>query len=125
MEDHRDDLSKAVYDDSLQRKYELGSDYQRLGLWFDADSMDQSSEEFDFNAILVYYDVWNSQDPSTKVTNLFGILFMNDMSEDSAGIGAGSFRSIVAHGENGASCPWQHRPQIGIAGGYTGSKAGG
>ena len=26
LEDHRDDLSKAVYDDSLQRKYELGSD---------------------------------------------------------------------------------------------------
>ena len=64
--------------------------------------MDQSSEEFDFNAILVYYDVWNSQDPSTKVTNLFGILFMNDMSEDSAGIGKWQNYEKLVNDENGA-----------------------
>ena len=102
LEDHKNDLSKAVYDDSLQRKYELGSDYQRLGLWFDSESIEQSSEEFEFNAILVYYDVWNSQDPSTKVTNLFGILFMNDMVEDSAGIGRWQNYEKLVNDKNGA-----------------------
>ena len=101
MEDHQDELSKALWDTG-NRKYEVNSALNRPHLWFDAEQMQPSSEQFYFNAILVYYDIWNTNDPSTKTTNLMGILFMNDMEEDSAGIGQWQNYEKLVQDENGA-----------------------
>lgn len=37
-----------------------------------------TTESFDFNTILVYYDVYDPNNPSDSETNLYGILFLND-----------------------------------------------
>ena len=44
-----------------------------------------STESFDFNAVLIYYDVYDASDPDTVLaTNLYGVLFLGDL-EVSAG----------------------------------------
>lgn len=101
LEDHQDELSKALWDTG-NRKYEVNSALNRPHLWFDAEQMQPSSDQFYFNAILVYYDIWNTNDSSTKTTNLMGILFMNDMEEDSAGIGQWQNYEKLVQDENGA-----------------------
>lgn len=101
LEDHQDELSKAVYDTD-NRKYEVNTALQRASLWFDAEIMEPSANQFYFNAILVYYDIWNMNDPSTKTTNLMGILFMNDMDENSAGVGEWQNYEKLVQDENGA-----------------------
>lgn len=37
-----------------------------------------TTESFEFNTILVYYDVYDPNNPSDSETNLYGILFLND-----------------------------------------------
>ena len=37
-----------------------------------------STTSFDFNAVLVYYDVYDPNNPQDYETNLYGILFLND-----------------------------------------------
>lgn len=37
-----------------------------------------STTSFDFNAVLVYYDVYDPNNPTDSETNLYGILFLND-----------------------------------------------
>ena len=36
------------------------------------------TESFDFNTVLVYYDVYDPNNPTDSQTNLYGILFLND-----------------------------------------------
>jgi len=36
------------------------------------------TESFDFNTVLVYYDVYDPNNPNDSETNLYGILFLND-----------------------------------------------
>lgn len=51
------------------------------------------AESFDFNAILVYYDTFDISNPDVVETNLFGILFLNDMEVFStSGAKVGSFK---------------------------------
>ena len=42
---------------------------------------------FEFNAVLVYYDVQDIANPSNTTTNLFGILFLNDALDNVSGGG--------------------------------------
>ncbi len=37
-----------------------------------------TTTSFDFNAVLVYYDVYDPNNPTDSETNLYGILFLND-----------------------------------------------
>lgn len=43
------------------------------------------SKSFDFNAILVYYDIFDANNPSDKATNLFGILVLDNVTPTSNG----------------------------------------
>jgi len=37
------------------------------------------SEDFEFNAVLIYYDVYDPADPTNSATNLYGVLFLDDV----------------------------------------------
>lgn len=72
-----DYAAKAIYDNEA-RKYEVATQEAMSGVYFDADT-ENTTNEFEFNCVLVYYDIWNTNDPNnTKCTNLMGVLFMND-----------------------------------------------
>lgn len=43
------------------------------------------SGSFDFNCVLIYYDVYNSSSPEDSATNLYGVLFLNDTDPISGG----------------------------------------
>jgi len=38
-----------------------------------------SAQTFDFNAVLVYYDLYDPANPSNSTTNLFGVLFLDNV----------------------------------------------
>lgn len=40
------------------------------------------ADNFEFNAVLVYYDIYDEANPSEKKTNLYGILFLDNMIEN-------------------------------------------
>lgn len=44
-----------------------------------------NSKAFNFNAVLLYYDVFDRNDPTNKTSNLFGVLFINPPEEQSIG----------------------------------------
>lgn len=44
------------------------------------------SQDFDFNAVLIYYDVYDPADPANSATNLYGVLFLDDVQEFGSGI---------------------------------------
>jgi len=37
------------------------------------------SEDFEFNAVLIYYDVYDPAEPNNSSTNLYGVLFLDDV----------------------------------------------
>lgn len=37
------------------------------------------AENFDFNAVLIYYDVYDPANPADSATNLYGVLFLDDV----------------------------------------------
>lgn len=41
------------------------------------------AEDFEFNAVLIYYDVYDPANPSDVATNLYGVLFLDDVNTDS------------------------------------------
>jgi hypothetical protein len=41
------------------------------------------AEDFEFNAVLVYYDVYDPANPNDVATNLYGVLFLDDVNTDS------------------------------------------
>ena len=43
--------------------------------------------DFEFNAILLYYDVYSASDPSKSATNIYGILVLDDYKNSAGGIG--------------------------------------
>ena len=43
------------------------------------------SKSFDFNAILVYYDIFDTSNPNDKATNLFGILVLDNVTPTTEG----------------------------------------
>jgi hypothetical protein len=45
-----------------------------------------SSSDFEFNAVLLYYDVYDPANPSDRATNLYGVLFLDDVNSSSGDI---------------------------------------
>lgn len=65
------------------------------------------SENFEFNAVLIYYDLYDPANPTDSVENLFGVLFLDNVETLSAGGGRipryQKFKSNAVTGENGIS----------------------
>lgn len=87
LEDHPTDNTKAIYDtDDL--KYDFSTQSTRTGIYFDKNKYPEPSdpkENFDFNAILLYYDIWSDLDKTKKVTNLYGVLFIDKFRDSGSG----------------------------------------
>lgn len=43
------------------------------------------SVTFDFNAVLVYYDIVSQSNPNDRATNLYGVLFLDDVQQSASG----------------------------------------
>lgn len=85
LEDYPQSNTKAIYD-TEDKKYDF-TQPNRLGVYWDEiqKSVDEKTKDFEFNAVLVYYDIWNRNDESTRKTNLYGILFLDKFSDTGAG----------------------------------------
>jgi hypothetical protein len=74
-----------------------------VGIDFDPDSYEQivsdssistieefnstaASEDFNFNCVLIYYDVYDPATPVDSATNLYGVLFLDDVQDSGANI---------------------------------------
>lgn len=73
--------AKAVYD-TATNKYDVSTDYNKLTIhWDDIEKHDtdvtQDNGNFEFNAILVYYDIFDKTNQTTASRNLYGILILN------------------------------------------------
>ena len=44
------------------------------------------SQDFDFNCVLIYYDVYDPANPEDSATNLYGVLFLDDVQTSGSGI---------------------------------------
>ena len=42
--------------------------------------------DFEFNTVLIYYDVYDPANPSTSATNLYGVLFLDDVNSEGGDI---------------------------------------
>ena len=79
LEDYINENNKAIYD-TTDRKYEVLDDINSSTLYFndfDNDETKINQGNFEFNAVLLWYDVWNGKDTTTKARNLHGILFLD------------------------------------------------
>lgn len=45
-----------------------------------------ASQDFEFNCVLVYYDVYDPANPVDSATNLYGVLFLDDVQTSGSGI---------------------------------------
>lgn len=52
------------------------------------------SGQFDFNAVLVYYDVFDAANPTDSATNLYGILFLEDVEPLGTEFGIPTFKKL-------------------------------
>lgn len=64
------DLARS-YSDNLTGEYRTFEDYNKS----------TAATDFNFNAILVYYDLEDLDNPSDSATNLFGILFLDKLKD--------------------------------------------
>lgn len=64
------DLANS-YSDNLDGKYKTFEDYNRS----------ESAGNFSFNAVLIYYDLIDDNKPTETTTNLFGVLFLNNVTD--------------------------------------------
>jgi len=66
-----------------------------------------AAQTFDFNAVLVYYDLYDPANPSNSTTNLFGVLFLDNVDLISTGGGyiprLTKYKPNSLTGENGNS----------------------
>ncbi len=78
-------LKNAIYDftgGSMTDEYDFSNAADRLVL--DLETQETVEEGFDYNAILIWYDVFDVSDPSVKTRKLGGILFVDDFIEQGA-----------------------------------------
>ena len=54
----------------------------------------EKANNFEFNAILLYYNTYNVNDPSDSVTNLYGVLFVDDFKLDGNNAKIGTLSKI-------------------------------
>lgn len=45
-----------------------------------------AAQDFEFNAVLIYYDVYDPANPIDSATNLYGVLFLDDVQDQGASI---------------------------------------
>lgn len=77
--------AKALYD-TVDKKYNLATDKDMLQIDWDTIEQDEYKQahynkgSFEFNAVLIYYDIWDKDNQETTIKrNLYGILFMDSM----------------------------------------------
>lgn len=74
--------AKAIYD-SVNKQYSLETDKDFLQLDWESLESDQylqnetDNGNFEFNAVLVYYDIWDGNNESTRQRNLYGVLVLD------------------------------------------------
>jgi len=52
------------------------------------------AQPFEFNAVLVYYDVYDANNPDDVATNLYGVLFLEDVEQQSTEYGIPRFKKF-------------------------------
>jgi hypothetical protein len=52
------------------------------------------AQPFEFNAVLVYYDVYDANNPEDVSTNLYGVLFLEDVEQQSTEFGIPRFKKF-------------------------------
>jgi hypothetical protein len=52
------------------------------------------AQPFEFNAVLVYYDVYDANNPTDVATNLYGVLFLDDVKQQSTEYGISRFKKF-------------------------------
>lgn len=80
--------AKAIYD-TTSKQYNITGDRDFLQIdWEDLASEDSNDKKnqgnFDFNAVLLYYDIQEDGDDSSMRRNLYGILVLDDMTSVSS-----------------------------------------
>lgn len=74
--------AKAVYD-TVDNKYNVNTDRDFLQIDWDDIESDEAAQtkwgqgNFEFNAVLLYYDIYDKTNPATKKRNLYGILVLD------------------------------------------------
>lgn len=78
--------AQAVYD-TADRKYNVNTEKDFLQIDWDDIESNESIEtkynqgSFDFNAVLVYYDIWDKTNPASRKRNLYGILLLDELEQ--------------------------------------------
>lgn len=79
---------KAIYD-TADRKFMVGEAVDNNVIyWDDIESNITDSYkkgDYEFNAIAVYYDIWNEKDKTSIARNLYGIFFIDDYEQGTGG----------------------------------------
>lgn len=70
------DLAKS-YSDNVSGQYKSFDDYNKS----------ENSKNFQYNAIMIYYDLIDTVDPTLNATNLYGVLFLNNVTDTLSGGG--------------------------------------
>ncbi len=84
------DNVKAIYDNTATKQYQVSGDLEDACVHFDdilGDTSRHKKGDFEFNAIALYYDIYDKNDATKKRTNLYGILFIEDFNNITAGVG--------------------------------------
>ena len=80
--------ARATYDNP-DNTYNVNTELDILGIdWSDIESeqakqLKYNKGNFEFNAILLYYDIWDANDPTTRKRNLYGILILDHFVQSS------------------------------------------
>lgn len=64
--------------------YQQATQTQSINSWHQFNTT-AGSVSFDFNAVLVYYDITSISNPNDKATNLYGVLFLDDVQSSTGG----------------------------------------
>ena len=76
----------AIYDDPEQNTYTIKEE-QSIGIDFDNIDNDElankSDNSFEFNTVLIYYDLIDQNNNEKVTTNLYGVLFLEEVSDAS------------------------------------------
>ena len=84
------DNAKAIYDNTTTKQYSVGNDLEDSKVYFSdilGDTTRHKKGDFEFNAIALYYDIYDKNDDTKKRTNLYGILIIEDYNSIVAGVG--------------------------------------
>lgn len=80
----------ALYDIVGDKTYQVDRDIDRMNLMLNSalsDSTKRNAGNFDFNAILLYYDMYSGANPEARQTNCYGLLLLEPFTVLTAGSG--------------------------------------